>query len=91
MRKPKDASTRQYVGAVTTLNDTLTKLPPAFNADQKLPDHDIMDIMASKAPKNFKELMTDHGFDRRPPLYRRVRRDLQKGRDQGSDPEDQAF
>jgi hypothetical protein len=63
MRKPKEASTRQYVGAVATLNDTLTKLPPAFNEAQKLPDHDIMDIMASKAPKNFKELMTDHGFD----------------------------
>jgi hypothetical protein len=64
MRKRKDASNRQYVGAVATLNDTLTKLPPTFNADQqKLPDHDIMDIMASKAPKNFKELMTDHGFD----------------------------
>jgi hypothetical protein len=63
MRKPKEVSTRQYVGAVATLNDTLAKLPPAFDASQKIPDTDIMDIMASKAPKNFKELMTDHGFD----------------------------
>jgi hypothetical protein len=63
MRKPKDVSTRQYVGAVSTLNENLTKLPPGFERGQKLPDTDIMDIMASKAPKNHKELMTDHGFD----------------------------
>jgi hypothetical protein len=31
MRKPKEVSTRQYVGAVATLNDTLAKLPPAFS------------------------------------------------------------
>jgi hypothetical protein len=63
MQKPKDVSTRQYVGAVATLNETLAKLPPGFDAAQKIPDTDIMDIMASKAPKNHKELMTDHGFD----------------------------
>ena len=63
MKKPKEVSTRQYVGAVATLNETLTKLPPNFDAGQKVSDNDIMDIMASKAPKNFKELMTDHGFD----------------------------
>ena len=63
MNKPRDVSTRQYVGAVATLNETLAKLPPGFDAAQKLPDTDIMDIMASKAPKNHKELMTDHGFD----------------------------
>jgi hypothetical protein len=63
MRKPNDTTTRQYVGAVHTLNQTLEKLPPAFNAAQKIPALDLMDILASKAPKSHKELMTDHGFD----------------------------
>jgi hypothetical protein len=63
MRKPKEVSTRQYVGAVATLNNTLSKLPPAFDDLQKVSDTDMMDILASKAPKGHKELMTDHGFD----------------------------
>jgi hypothetical protein len=63
MRKPKNTSTRQYVGAVATLNDTLAKLPPAFDATQKLSDIDILDIMASKAPPTHKDLLTEHGFN----------------------------
>jgi hypothetical protein len=62
MRKPKSVSTRQYVGAVTTLNEMLTKMPPDFKEDQKLADKDILDIMASKAPQTHKDLLTEHGF-----------------------------
>jgi hypothetical protein len=58
-RKP----TRQYVGAVATSNNILAKLPPAFEDLQNVSDTDMMDILASKAPKGHKELMTDHGFD----------------------------
>jgi hypothetical protein len=39
MRKPKNTP-RQHVGAVSALNETLTKLPPNFNAGQKIPDTD---------------------------------------------------
>jgi hypothetical protein len=63
MRKPKEVSTRQHVGAVATLNNTLSKLPPAFDDLQKVSDTDMMDVLASKAPKGHKELMTVHGFD----------------------------
>jgi hypothetical protein len=64
MRKPKDVSTRQNVGAVATLNDNLVKLPPDVDAAQKLPNTDTMDLMASRAPKNHnKSLLADHGFD----------------------------
>jgi hypothetical protein len=64
MRKPKEVSTRQHVGAVlATLNNTLAKLPPAFEDLQKVLDTDMLDVLASKAPKGHKELMTDHGFD----------------------------
>jgi hypothetical protein len=62
MKKPRTVSTRQYVGAVASLNETLTKMPPDFNDDQKLPDKDILDIMASKAPQSHKDLLTEHGF-----------------------------
>jgi hypothetical protein len=63
MRKPKEVSARQHVGAVETSNNTLDKLPPAFEALQKVSKRDMMDILASKARKRHKELMTDHGFD----------------------------
>jgi hypothetical protein len=56
-------STRQHVGAVATLNNTLSKLPPAFDDLQKVSDTDVMDILASKAPKGRRELMTNDGFD----------------------------
>ena len=63
MRQPADVTTRQYVGAVTTLNRKMESFPPNFNADQKVAATDLLDILASKAPKNHKELLTDHGFD----------------------------
>jgi hypothetical protein len=62
MRKPRNVSTRQYVGAVASLNETLTKMPPDFDDDQKLAEKDILDIMASKAPQSHKDLLTEHGF-----------------------------
>ena len=63
-RKPKKVSaSRQFAGAAGTSNNTLEKLPPAFAAEQKVSDSDLMDTLASKAPKSQKELMTDHGFD----------------------------
>jgi hypothetical protein len=48
MRKPKEVSARQDVGAVATLNNTLAKLPPAFEDLQKVSDMDMMDILTSK-------------------------------------------
>jgi hypothetical protein len=39
------------------------QLPPAFEANQKILDPDIMDILVSNAPQSHWELMTDQGFD----------------------------
>jgi hypothetical protein len=50
MRKPYSSTTRQYVGAVNTLNETLAEMPPLFNASQKIPVEEILDIMAANAP-----------------------------------------
>ena len=63
MRKPSGISTRQYVSAVHTLNNMIGQLPPAFEANQKILDPDIMDILVSNAPKLHRELMVDQGFD----------------------------
>jgi hypothetical protein len=40
-------------------------MPPSFDATQKIPDNDIRDILASKAPQSHKDLMTEHGYDPR--------------------------
>jgi hypothetical protein len=63
MRKPHDYTTRQYVGAVNALNMKFEELPPAFDAAQKIPETELLDILASKAKRSHKELLTDHGFD----------------------------
>jgi hypothetical protein len=71
MKKPKGTSTRQYVGAVKTLNEKLVEMPPNFSTAQKLPASDIMHIMVSRAPQAHIDLMTEQGFD--PKLPRRIR------------------
>jgi hypothetical protein len=39
------------------------QLPPAFEANQKILEPDLMDILVSKAPKSHRELMVDQGFN----------------------------
>jgi hypothetical protein len=63
MKKPKGTSTRQYVGAVKTLNEKLVEMPPNFSTAQKLPASDIMHIMVSRAPQAHKDIMREQGFD----------------------------
>ena len=64
MRKPYSCTTRQYVGAVHTLNQTLARMPPLFDAAQQVPESELLDILASKAPQSHKALMrTEQGFD----------------------------
>jgi hypothetical protein len=76
MRKPKEVSTTQCVGAVATLNDTLSKLPPAFDDLQKVSDTDMMDVLASKAPKGQKRTY-DRSWFRSADCYEsRICRDL---------------
>lgn len=63
MRKPYGRTTRQYVGAVHTLNETLSKMPPLFDHIQKIPSPELLDILASKAPQSHKAMMIEQGFD----------------------------
>lgn len=61
--KPKAVTTQLHIGSVATPNNSLEKLPPDFGPLQKGTDSDLVDILASKAPKGDKELIADHGFD----------------------------
>ena len=63
MRKPYGHSTRQYVGAVNTLNSKFTSLPPAYNDTQAIKDTELLDVLASQAPQSHKDMLTDQGFD----------------------------
>jgi hypothetical protein len=63
MRKPTGISTRQYVSAAHVLNNMIGQLPPAFEANQKILEPDLIDILVSKAPKSHRELMVDQGFN----------------------------
>jgi hypothetical protein len=61
--KLETATTQQYLGAVHTLNEMLAKMPPLFNATQKIEDQELLNILASKAPQSHKAIMIEHGFD----------------------------
>ena len=41
----------------------IRQLPPAFEANQKILEPDLIDILVSKAPKSHRELMVDQGFN----------------------------
>ena len=45
------------------MDNMIGQLPPGIEANQKILDPDIMDILVSNAPKSHRELMTDQGFD----------------------------
>ena len=59
----QNTTARAHVGAVNTLNEHLGRLPPDFNAAQKLSTNDIMEVLATKAPKEHKNLMIEQGFN----------------------------
>jgi hypothetical protein len=59
----RNTTARAHVGAVATLNEHLGRLPPDFNDAQKLSTNEIMDVLATKAPKEHKNLMIEQGFN----------------------------
>ena len=52
--KPRDMSTRQYVGFVRDLNGRLAQMPPNFDTAQVLEETELVDFLADKAPKSHK-------------------------------------
>jgi hypothetical protein len=63
MRKPRDMTIRQFVNAVTRMNnDKLPHLPP-FEANQSLPEDDIIEIVLHACPNRWIQEMDRQDFD----------------------------
>ena len=64
MRKPTGMKTRTYVNLIQAINDEeLPNLPPNFNADQKLGQDEITDIIMYGIPKSWVRKMDEHNLD----------------------------
>lgn len=63
MRKPADMGIRMYCARVVELNALLTKFPPNFNADQRLPADELLDAITDSLPKIFRDELKRQNFD----------------------------
>ena len=61
--KPRNLTTRQYVGLVSDLNSSMAQLPPLFEDSQMLDKSELVDSLANKAPRTHKEILISHGFN----------------------------
>ena len=61
--KPYNTTTRQYVGYYRNLNALTAQLPPLFNETQQITEREMIVTIASKAPKEHKKLLIQHGFN----------------------------
>lgn len=62
MRKPKGQTTREYIARVNEINEYLSLFPP-FEADQKLPTDEILDILEFGMPATWQREFWRQGFD----------------------------
>ena len=63
LAKPREMTTRQYVGYYNNLNAICGQLPPGFNATQKLTERELIINIAHKAPKNHKKMLIQQGYN----------------------------
>ena len=62
MCKPPQKTMREFVYAATTLNDTLAKLPPLFNASQKISPAEFLYAVHQNVDKPYRDIIKFHGF-----------------------------
>ena len=63
MVKPRNLTTRQYVGLVRDHNSKMAQLPPLFEDSQVLDEPELVDFLANKAPKSHKAMLINQGFN----------------------------
>ncbi len=61
--KPHDLTTRQYVGFYRNLNSMNEQLPPLFNDTQEIEEREMIILLASKLPKEYKKMLTSQGYN----------------------------
>ena len=63
-RKPADMKVKTYYMNIQRINDEeIVRLPPNFNAAQKIPADELVDILLFGTPKSWQKEMDRQGFD----------------------------
>ena len=57
MTKPRNLTTRQYVGLVRDLNSRMAQLPPLFEYSEVIDESELLDSLSNKAPKTHKTML----------------------------------
>ena len=63
MEKPRNLTTRKYVGLVRDLNSRMAQMPPLFDENQQLDESGLVDSLANKAPRIHKAMLISQGFN----------------------------
>ena len=63
MEKPRNLTTRQYVGLVRDLNARMAQMPPLFHKSQQLDKSELVDSLSNKAPRTHKAILISQGFN----------------------------
>jgi hypothetical protein len=63
LRKPRQLTTRQYVGSVRDFNSRMAHMPPNFNINQIFPESELVEMLSAKAPKTHKKELITAGFN----------------------------
>ena len=63
LSKPRELTTRQYVGLVRDLNSSMAQMPPLFDDTQVLEESELVDFLANKAPKSHKAMLISQVFN----------------------------
>jgi hypothetical protein len=63
MRTPRDMTIRQFVNAVTCMNNNKLPFLPPFEANQSLPEDDVIEIVLHACPNSWIQEMDRQDFD----------------------------
>ena len=61
MEKPRNLTTRHYVGLVRDINSRMAQMPPLFDENQQLDESELVDSLANKAPISHKAMLISQG------------------------------
>ena len=63
IEKPRNLTTRQYVGLVCDKNARMAQMPPLFEKNQQLDESELVDSIANKSPMIHKAMLISQGFN----------------------------
>ena len=63
MEKPLKLTTMQYVGLARDLNSKIAQMPPLFDRNREMDESELVNSLASKAPRSHKAMIIPQGFN----------------------------